>query len=174
MTLLAGSLGCAVYRNIVDPCYPERYNYVAQQEVRAAFIPQVENGHILDQTVWNYHFEPGTPKLTPGGQEHLARLARTRPTPDLNMFVQTALDVPYDCKAPEKYVELRNKLNNERVLAVQTFLTAYSAGTPLVFHVAVHDPAAVGMAAPPQSAAVIQSWAAAQGRLTAAGAGGGR
>ena len=49
--------GCAAYRDIVDPCWPERYNYMARQEVKEGFAPQVQNGHVLDQTVWNYHFE---------------------------------------------------------------------------------------------------------------------
>ncbi len=51
---------------------------------------------MLDQTVWNYHFEPGTDKLTPGGLEHLAYLARRRPYPDPVVFLQTAQDVAYD------------------------------------------------------------------------------
>jgi len=53
----AGGLGCYGYRDIVDPCWPERYNHAAQMEVKGALAPQVLNGHVLDQTVWNYHFE---------------------------------------------------------------------------------------------------------------------
>ena len=70
------------YRDLVDPCYPERYNYQARQEVVASYTPQVQNGHVLDQTVWNYDFEAGTDRLTGGGLEHLAYLARRRPQPD--------------------------------------------------------------------------------------------
>jgi len=73
-------LGC-YYRDIVDPCYPQRYEYAARMEVNQALAPQVRNGHILEQTVWNYEFEPGTPRLTPGGMDHLAYLARRRPAP---------------------------------------------------------------------------------------------
>ena len=65
--------GC-YYRDVVDPCWPERYNYVARQEVNAAFAPQVQNGHVLDQTVWNYDFEEGTDRLTAGGLERVAYL----------------------------------------------------------------------------------------------------
>ena len=64
------------YRYNVDPCYPERYEFMARQEVRDAFAAQSYNGHVLDQTVWNDHFEPGTETLTPGGMDHLAYLAR--------------------------------------------------------------------------------------------------
>ena len=81
--------GC-YYRDIVDPCYPQRYEYAARMEVNQAFAPQVRNGHVLDQTLWNYEFEPGTARLTPGGMEHLAYLARRRPTPDTTPYLQLA------------------------------------------------------------------------------------
>src|SRR5438552_461220 len=92
---LAG-VGCYSYRDLVDPCYPDRYNYAAKQEVKEAFAPQMQNGHILDQTVWNYHFEAGTAKLTPGGMDYLAYLARRRPAPDPVIYLQVAQDVVYD------------------------------------------------------------------------------
>src|SRR3954447_10228040 len=60
--------------DLYDCCYPQRYWYQARQEVRAALAPQVQNGHVLDQTVWNWDFEPGTGKLTDGGLAHLAYL----------------------------------------------------------------------------------------------------
>ena len=41
------------YSDIVDPCYPARYEWMAHQNVAAWFVPQVENGHVLDQTIWN-------------------------------------------------------------------------------------------------------------------------
>jgi len=69
---LAG--GCDCYRNLVDPCYPERYEFAARQEVIGAMAPQVYNGHVLDQTVWNYQFEPGTDRLTAGGMDPARRL----------------------------------------------------------------------------------------------------
>src|SRR5216683_7993511 len=67
--------GCYTYRDLVDPCYPHRYNHMASEEVHDAFVPQVQNGRVLEQTVWDYHFEPGSDKLTPGGMEHLDQLA---------------------------------------------------------------------------------------------------
>src|SRR5262249_29956202 len=68
---LAAAGGCYGYKDLVDPCYPQRYWFSSRQLVREHFAPQVNNGHILDQTVWNYHFEPGKAVLTPGGMEHL-------------------------------------------------------------------------------------------------------
>src|SRR5271165_4337244 len=70
------------YRDIVDPCYPERYNDMARKEVNADFSAQVLNGEVLDQTVWIYYFDPGTDKLTEGGLDQLAYIARRRPAPD--------------------------------------------------------------------------------------------
>src|SRR5262245_13054485 len=81
----AGAVGCHTCGgcghggcdyDLYDRCYPERYWYMARKEVNAALAPQVQNGHVLDQTVWNHHFEVGTDRLTPGGMEHLAYLAR--------------------------------------------------------------------------------------------------
>jgi hypothetical protein len=148
---LAGGLallgGCDCYRNLVDPCWPERYNYQARQEVCQAFVPQVNNGHILDQTVWNWHFEPGTERLTPGGLKHLSILARRRPCPDPRVFLQTAQDVVYDAGAPEKFALGRTELNAKRVEAIQKYLTAQTADRPMGFDVVVHDPGEVGLSA---------------------------
>src|SRR5947199_363813 len=46
---LAGVGCCHTYRDLVDPCYPERYEYQARAETNGAFAPQVSNGHVLDQ-----------------------------------------------------------------------------------------------------------------------------
>lgn len=137
------SLGCLPnYHNVVDPCYPQRYIAMARKDVEQHLAPQVQNGHILDQTMWNSHFENGTAKLTPGGLEHLQYLVRRRPAPDTIVYVQSAQDVTYDPAAPEKYVEARRTLNAERVASVQKFLTVEADGRNLNFNVVVHDPAA--------------------------------
>src|SRR6516165_2893929 len=107
---VVGSLGFD-YRNCVDPCYPMRYNYMARKEVDAAFAPQVQNGHVLDQTVWNYFFEPGTDRLTPLGLDRPAYIARRRPCPDPNLYLQTAQDLVYDPAAPERIAEARHDLD---------------------------------------------------------------
>jgi hypothetical protein len=140
---LAGGLaggGCACYRDIVDPCYPQRYEYEARRSVDTAFAAQVSNGHILDQTVWDWEFDPGTDKLTVAGQEHLARLARARPHPDTHLFLQTAQTVAYDPVAPEKFANTRSDLDNKRVQAIQKYTMTETSGRPLVFDVTVHDP----------------------------------
>jgi hypothetical protein len=99
---LLGIVGCAHYRDVVDPCWPERYNAMARQEVRESLTPQVQNGHVLDQMVLDSHFYVGTSKLTPQGMEKLNYLVRRRPCPDTNIFLQTTLLLPTDVASAEK------------------------------------------------------------------------
>lgn len=137
--------GCYGYRNLVDPCYPERYESISRKEVCAAFVPQVQNGRVLDQTVWNYYFENGSDKLNSTGQAQLAYVARRRPSPDLVVYLQTAQDLGYDPAAPEKFVEGRRTLDGKRAQAVQKYLAAITADRPAAFEVVVHDPAEAGL-----------------------------
>jgi len=148
---LAGGVGCHAYRDLVDPCYPERYEYMARQEVNGAFAPQVSNGHVLDQTIWNYHFEAGTDRLTPGGLEHLAYLARRRPIADPVIYLQTAHDIAYN---PDKRGDLtarRDDLDAKRAVAIKNFLADQTAGgRPMDFQVLRHNPPPdIGLAAVP-------------------------
>ena len=71
----AAAARCCDYRNLVDPCYPDRYEYMSRKETQAALGAQVQKGHMLDQTVWMYHFEYGTDQLNRMGLDHLAMLA---------------------------------------------------------------------------------------------------
>lgn len=164
---LAGVGGCLGYRDVVDPCYPDRYEFMARREVIEAVTPQVRNGHALDQTVWNYHFEfdeatQAPTRLTCGAREHLAYLARHRPCPDATIVVQTAQDIPYDPMFPEKFPELRSRLDSLRVAEVQKFLNAYTAGQ-VAFNVSVDDVPEVGMAAARMRGSIIGWYGASQG-----------
>jgi hypothetical protein len=162
--------GCLPY-NCVDPCYPDRYNFMARQEVNAAMAPQVQNGHVLDQTVWNYYFDPGTDKLTTGGLERLAYLARRRPCPDTVLYLQTAQDVVYDHTVPEKMVETRQTLDGRRIAAVQAYLTAQTAGRPMQFQILVHDPAEPSLSSVPVNSSVTQMYFRFMGGLLTTGQG---
>jgi hypothetical protein len=166
--VLALGGGCEVYRNLVDPCYPERYESMARHEVSDATAPQINNGHVLDQTVWNYHFEPGTDKLTKGGLEHLAYLARRRPCPDGTIFLQTAQDVDYDQAAPDKFAKVRADLDRRRTQAVQNYLAASTAGRQLAFAVVIHDPSEVGLIGNAAGISVMKLYPSFQGSLPSA------
>src|SRR5437868_2114590 len=95
--------GCCSDKHLCDyydNCWMTRYGMQAEQPVRETFAAQISNGHVLEQTVFTYHFDSGTDKLNKGGQEHLAFLARRRPQPDCVVFLQSAQDVTYDAAAP--------------------------------------------------------------------------
>ncbi|MCI0404098.1 MAG: hypothetical protein L0212_11355 [Acidobacteria bacterium] len=143
---LAATQGCHHYYDVVDPCWPERYRFQAAQSVHGFTGTQAHNGHVLDQTMWNYHFEASTERLTPGGMDHLNYLARRRPHPDPMVYLQTAYDIlPYDAGAPEKLSENRTALDAKRIQAVKAYLGAQTSGRGLSFEVTVHDPAEVGL-----------------------------
>jgi hypothetical protein len=171
--LLLG-VGCAGYQAVVDPCYPERYNSQAQKEVCEPLATQIHNGHILDQTVWNWYFEPGTAKLNPAGQEHLTYIVRRRPAPDPCVYVATAEpdDIRYDPDHADLFPQDRATLDAQRVDAVQKYLNAQTSGRGYIFQVTVHDPAepyepANGVAN------VIRGWYGGFGGGAAGGGGGG-
>jgi hypothetical protein len=145
--LISFLAGCEHYRNLVDPCYPERYNSMARHSTAEMLNAQNDKGHILEQTVWNWHFDPdpktgaASDKLNGAGMAVLQRISRTLPCPDFQLFLQNAQDIPYvDGVAPEKLVAARNSLNERRAAAIQKFMA-----TQVVVHgggsyqVAVHD-----------------------------------
>lgn len=175
---VAGMSGCEHLRDLYDPCYPERYWYASRQNVHAGIAPQVRNGHILDQTVWNYHFECGTDRLTCGGMEQLDHIARRRPHPDTCVFMETAHDLCYDQCKPDEYVHARSCLDSKRVTAVKQYLTtACAAGTGTEFEVYIHNPPDVSIAGP-YADYVIRSgpnslYNSGRATLPAGGAGGG-
>src|SRR5205823_1227484 len=117
--------------DLYDHCYPQRYWYSSSRAVNAAFAPQVQNGHVLDQTVWNHHFVPGTDRLTMGGIEHLAYLVRRRPRPDTMLYLETANDLVYDPACPQTLAGSRQELDVRRCQAIQRFLVAHTAGHPV-------------------------------------------
>jgi hypothetical protein len=145
-----GSVGCAGgerYRNLVDPCEQQRYAAEARQAVITCFTPQVQNGQILDQTIWNYQFEPGTDKLNPMGLDKLDTLVRRRPEPDHRIFIATARDLTFNLDKPDEYAEARRELDDKRAAAIQKYLAVQTAGRPMKFDVLIHDPTEPGMSA---------------------------
>lgn len=160
--------GCYAYRQHVDPCWPERYNAYERRTVNDVFDAQAMNGHILDQTIWNYHFETKdvedtttrtkiylpTSKLNVAGQRQLEYLSRRRPYPDSKLYLQTAHDLPVDTPL-DKLAQARAELDAQRAAAVRSFMAVLVANRahPIEFEVAVHDPAPVGIQALPISGA---------------------
>lgn len=134
-----GAGGCgAKYRNCVDVAWPERYNYAARQAVVAPFAQQVATGHFIHQSLWNWYFEPGTEKLTPGGMEKLDSLARATPSADPRLYIQTAHDIAVTNENIDKVAGLRAELNAKRAAAIKKYM-AVQFGPAVDYEVYVHD-----------------------------------
>lgn len=137
--------GCQSTDKHGDPCWPDRYANEARQLTVAAFQPQVENGHILDHTIWNLHFEYGSDQMNGAGMDKLDQLARRRPMPDVHLFLQTTRDIAYDPEKPADHAAKRIDLDNKRVAAVQKYLKATLTGRELTFDIQIHDRAYPGI-----------------------------
>jgi len=138
--------GCVLYRQLVDPCWPERYNHQARSSVREVTNAQANAGHVLDQTIWGYHFEKdprtgddlvskdaktkeSTVTLTPGAREHIRYLALRQPVPDANIFLQH---------------DANSEVNWRRKVAIENYLATIVPGrTFLIQEIDVRDIAPV-------------------------------
>lgn len=137
--------GQTLASRVSDPCWPDRYAGEARERQVAQFEPQVTNGHILDQTIWNIHFEAGSEKLNAAGMDKLDQLARRRPTPDPVLYLQTTRDIAYDSDKPNDYVTKRGDLDSKRVASIQKYLGSTLSGRPTNFTVQIHDPSYPGI-----------------------------
>lgn len=135
------------YRNAVDPSWPERYNHVARLETLSAFQVQAQNGAYLDHTLWNYHFEKDSDKLSPAGIERLDYLSRKRGEVDNKIYLQTARDIGFDPNAAEKYADSRRDLDQRRGATILKYMAAQTAGQPVAYEVVFHDPGDVSFPA---------------------------
>jgi hypothetical protein len=115
--------------------------------VLAAFAPQVHNGHVLNQTVWNWYFEPGTDKLTPAGAAKLDSIARARPSPDPRLYLQVARDVPVTPENLDAVGATRDDLTARRAAVVRRYMDAQPAVERVAYEVYVHDAIAPGIPA---------------------------
>jgi hypothetical protein len=147
MTSGLASLGCASrtgvtmgdrYRNAVDTTWPENYSFAARQAVIAPFAQQVANGHFIEQTIWNWYFEPGTEKLNGAGMEKLDSLAHSTPAPDPKIYIQAARDILVTAENADKVGTLRDDLTARRAVAVQRYL-ATQPGATVAYELAVTD-----------------------------------
>jgi len=141
-----------------DRCWPMRYANLAHRSVNRSFTPQVQNGHVLDQTVYNHHFDCGTDRLNCMGMAHLQYLSRRRPEPDRTIYLATSLDLAYDAACPDRYCGARQELDTLRVAAVQKYLQGLNCGRCPDFQVLVHDPADVTLHTAPVLLSVQQMY----------------
>jgi hypothetical protein len=153
LALLVGALALASVPSAAGPPnrYPRWPSYFDQRARSAVVQPlyhQALNGLILDQTVWNHHFQYQTPaELHSSGVNLLDRLARRHvnsgiPGP-LHIYLQTAVDSPYQPGKPGVVIQARQTFDHKRSEAVHAFLDATYPGLPFVVH--VHNPPRVGL-----------------------------
>jgi hypothetical protein len=138
----------SIYRSFVDPCYPERYNVVARAETLAPFAAQVHNGHVLNQTVYNWHFDGATDQLNGAGKAKLDSIAQTRPGPDPRIYLQVARDIAPAGDDDAKVHELREELTAKRAAAVQRYMAAQPSIHPVAYEIFIHDPVVPSIRAP--------------------------
>jgi hypothetical protein len=169
---LVGAAGCTgSYYDVVDPCWPARYDCKARGEVIEPLQAQAANGLALEQTLYNHYFKEGGDELLPGGKALLVRVARRRPAPETAVFVQAANDESVLMnKNLEEIAAQRKDLNEKRVKAVADFLKAIRPD--VAFTVAVHDPSRVGIDGHEAYTAVRDMHSSAVGNMPLQGAGG--
>jgi hypothetical protein len=174
---LAGALlavsGCyGTFHDVVDPCYPERYNCKAREEVRDIWDMQSRDGLALEQTLYVYHFEPGSEVLHPGGIALLTRLANRRPAPETVVFVQTAQNtIDLDYKKPEEYANKRKELDEKRKTSVESFLR--QERPDVQFTVVVANPSKSGISGQEAATAIRGLRSSATGYIQIPGVSGG-
>ncbi|MBI3821100.1 MAG: hypothetical protein HY289_00295 [Planctomycetes bacterium] len=123
-------LGCQHYREVVDPCWPARYNGMARQSIRDMNGAQEDQGHKLDQTLWNHHFEAGTDILNAAGKDQLRYISRRQPHPDFQIWLQFPHDVAKD----------RDGLIAKRKESIRVFLTTQTmSNNGIAYQIGVHD-----------------------------------
>ncbi len=171
---VAGLIGCCGYKDVVDPCYPQRYNWQAQEEVCEPLGTQINNGHILDQTLWNHYFVPGKAALSRSGIDKLDQLVQRRPYPDPVLYLATAHDIAYIPEAPvENYIQARRKLDSERIEAVQKYLAAVTPPRDIKYQVFVHDPQVPSLRATAMAKSIVGNTNSFTGTMGGGAAGGG-
>ncbi len=169
MVSITGCVG--TYSDIVDPCYPERYNCMARGSVVEPQKTMDTNGTALEQTVYNYHFREGSDELLPGGKSLLIRLARRRPQPETQIYVQTTNDESVlSNRNLEEIGPKRKELNEKRVKVVAEFLKAIRPDVG--FTITIHDPAKIGIFSEEARTAVRDMHNSAVGNMQLQGPGG--
>jgi hypothetical protein len=171
------------YRNWVDTAYPERYEAAARQETVAAFASQVNNGQVLNQTVWNWYFEQEkvtdkvtgkeslkpSAKLNGAGRAKLDSIAQTRPNPDSRIYLQVARDVPVVGDKVDEARAERDALTVKRADAVRSYLNSMPTVNQTAYDLFVHDPVVPGIPAEFSASALRGQRAGYVGGLSAGG-----
>lgn len=156
---LAGTVGVSLAGLSVGPeglaggppaarvTWPNYYTAQARHSVFRPLMDQAHNGLILDQTLWNYHWDLEAPEeLHRMGMAQLDRLAKRHIyhcEGPLRLHLQVSHDVRYDPQDRRKVQEKRVELTRKRLEAVVAYMT--TTYPSIAFTISVHDPRTVGM-----------------------------
>lgn len=123
-------IGCQHYRDVVDSCWPERYNDLARKSVKHMHNAQSDKGHLLDHTLWTGDFDGND--LKPSGKAKLKYIANREPVAVvMKVWLQNA-----DDEAPAK----RANVNADRKMTITAFLdTQKSEGRTSLYEIEVHN-----------------------------------
>ncbi len=120
----------------------------ARELVSRPFADQAANGAVVDQTVWNYHFESDvSARMHTNAYFLLDRLARRQVNAGggcLRLHVQRAQTHPGEVPLAE-LAQRRLELDNRRLDAITVYMQQAWPG--MAFTVQLYDPSPVGMSA---------------------------
>lgn len=140
---LACLAGCATTGDCHPEYTPKIYKQAAQYSLTHAFETQANNGQVLNETIWNYHFYEDSEDLRLSGREFLDRLANNYPLRCSGLFLQSAHDIQFKPDDVDGYFARRQELNALRTKAVTDYLQHAAPGNTLM--VQIHDKPRVGL-----------------------------
>ena len=136
--------GCATTCDHHPQYARQEFIQAAQSSLNRAFELQANNGQVLDQTIWNYHFYEDLEDLRPSGRAFLDRIAYLYPLRCSGLFLQSAHDIEITGpNSVDAYFERRQELNALRMKTVTEYLQRVAPGNTLA--VQIHDKPPVGL-----------------------------
>lgn len=135
--------GCATADHHPPKYAPDDYTQAAQHSMHQAFRLQANNGQVLDQTIWNYHFYDDSEELRPAGRAFLDRIAYHYPMRCSGLFLQSAHDITFKSDTAASYFARRQELDALRAKSVAEYLQHVAPGNTLALQ--IHDKPPVGL-----------------------------
>lgn len=124
-------IGCQHYREVVDPCWPERYSQSARESVRDMHNAQADKGHLLDHTLWAADFNGN--ELKPSGKAKLKYIANREP-------VAVVMKVYLQNAESEEDAAKRSATNAARKKAILAHLSSQNwDDRKTIYEVEVHN-----------------------------------
>jgi hypothetical protein len=120
-----------------------RYSLQSRAAVHDSLDAQAAQGRLHEQTLWNNYFVPQSAELHSSGRAFLDRMARRYRGRAIDLYVQTAHDLPFNSEQLDAFSRDRDALDLERATAAHRYLTIVLRQPPPEMY--VHDPQRFGM-----------------------------